>query len=226
MSETTIPDSAPARGSILSKLRAAPAGRVTAPAEHVPTPPGTERGIDRFRELMTTNRAEIIDTTDADWPQAVMAWLTERGFAKVLYAPDTEAGRRLSNSGDAREGEPSLIPYDGDIEAMKPVLVREVDAAITETRAAIAATGSVVLWPTRAEPRLMSLLPPVHIALVRASALRPTLGELIREQGWAAGMPTNVVLVSGPSKTADIAQVLAFGVHGPKELLVVLIADA
>ncbi|WP_278366532.1 LUD domain-containing protein, partial [Marinobacter salarius] len=42
-------------------------------------------------------------------------------------------------------------------------------------------------------------------------------------QNWAAGMPTNALLVSGPSKTADIEQTLAYGVHGPKELIVLVI---
>jgi L-lactate dehydrogenase complex protein LldG len=45
-------------------------------------------------------------------------------------------------------------------------------------------------------------------------------------QGWALRMPTNVVVVSGPSKTADIEQTLAFGVHGPKELIVLVIRKA
>ena len=39
---------------------------------------------------------------------------------------------------------------------------------------------------------------------------------------WAAGMPTNVVVISGPSKTADIQQVLAYGAHGPREVIVLL----
>ena len=42
-------------------------------------------------------------------------------------------------------------------------------------------------------------------------------------QGWAQGMPTNALLISGPSKSADIAQVLAYGVHGPRSLLVLIV---
>ncbi len=49
-----------------------------------------------------------------------------------------------------------------------------------------------------------------------------TLLEMLRRHGLAAGMPTNVVLVSGPSKTSDIEQTLVYGVHGPKELIVLL----
>ena len=71
----------------------------------------------------------------------------------------------------------------------------------------------------------MSLLPPVHVALVRQGDIVDNLAGLIRAQDWASRMPTNAVLVSGPSKTADIEQTLAYGVHGPKELIVLVVRD-
>jgi L-lactate dehydrogenase complex protein LldG len=72
----------------------------------------------------------------------------------------------------------------------------------------------------------MSLLPPLHIALLKASEIEDNLYTLMQKQNWAAGMPTNLLLVSGPSKTADIEQVLAYGAHGPKELVVLVLEDA
>lgn len=45
------------------------------------------------------------------------------------------------------------------------------------------------------------------------------------EQDWAHHMPTNALLISGPSKTADIQQTLAYGAHGPSELVVLLLTD-
>ena len=91
---------------------------------------------------------------------------------------------------------------------------------------AIAETGSLILWPSTDEPRLMSLVPPVHIALLKASEIHDNLYDMMVAQDWAAGLPTNVLLVSGPSKTADIEQVLAYGAHGPRELIVLVLEDA
>ena len=47
--------------------------------------------------------------------------------------------------------------------------------------------------------------------------------EAMSSERWQEGMPTNVLLISGPSKTADIELVLTFGVHGPKELIVLIV---
>ena len=69
--------------------------------------------------------------------------------------------------------------------------------------------------------RLATLLPPVHVALVYHHQLQPDIFTWTagRDEAW----PANVVLVSGPSKTADIEQTLTVGVHGPKRFIVLLI---
>jgi L-lactate dehydrogenase complex protein LldG len=71
----------------------------------------------------------------------------------------------------------------------------------------------------------MSIVPSIHIAVLKADTIHSTLLDAIREENWPERMPTNIVLVSGPSKTADIEMTLAFGVHGPKELIVLIVED-
>lgn len=223
MSEPVSSSSAAARAAILGRLSAAPPGHVPAVPAYVPPPPMGEGPYQRFCELLTANRAEVVETTQADWPRAAFDWLKAAGCRNVAIGPQTPEGAALAAA--VADGDPALIPYDQDAETFKPALVRDIDAGVTGARAAVAATGSLVLWPGPDEPRLLSLLPPNHLVVVAKSALRPTLAEVMKEQGWAAAMPTNVVVVSGPSKTADIAQILAFGVHGPKRLAVLVLTD-
>lgn len=118
---------------------------------------------------------------------------------------------------------PTLIPYDRPIEDLKPRLFGSIDAGLTDSRGAIAETGSLILWPSAEEPRSLSLVPHIHVALLRADALYDSFRQAMNEQRWADGMPTNALLVSGPSKTADIEQTLAYGVHGPKRLVVLVV---
>ena len=218
-----------ARDRILGRLKSAP--RRTMPERPDWTPPRYGEGrMARFRAMLEAAHAEVREVTKAGWPTFLQAILAEKGVTQVLFAPATETGKQLAEAwgtGDApRLVAPKLVPYDRAIEEMKEVLVHEVQAAVTMARGGIAQTGSLVLWPTPDEPRLMSLLPPIHVVLVDKTRIVDSLAETLATEGWAAGgMPTNAVLVSGPSKTADIEQTLAYGVHGPKELIVLVVGD-
>jgi L-lactate dehydrogenase complex protein LldG len=98
-----------------------------------------------------------------------------------------------------------------------------VDIGLTGADAALAETGTVVVSSGPGRSRLTALLPPVHLALVATSQLTTDLFT------WTNGRqhqpPSAVTLVSGPSKTADIEQTMAIGVHGPKRFIVVLYND-
>ena len=209
-----------ARDRILSRLKSAPRRTMPERPDWVPPAYGEER-MARFRAMLEAAHADVHEIAQAEWPERLRAILADKGVSQVLFAPATEAGRQLAQAWG--EGAPKLVPYDRSIEEMKPVLVHEVQAALTTARGGIAQTGSLVLWPTPDEPRLMSLLPPIHVVLVDKSRIKDSLAETMAAECWSNGMPTNAVLVSGPSKTADIEQTLAYGVHGPKELIVLVL---
>ena len=75
------------------------------------------------------------------------------------------------------------------------------------------------------EPRLMSLVPAVHFVMLDVTTIHSDLHAAMRDEGWAGQLPTNALLISSPSKTADIQQTLAYGAHGPKELVLLLIQE-
>jgi L-lactate dehydrogenase complex protein LldG len=180
-----------------------------------------EERINRFVGRMVAVRAEIVYATKDNWAEKVAEVCREKGLKNILVSPETEQGKVLYGMADQL---PELQAYDHEIEGWKTEMFNDTDAGFTTTLGGIAETGSLILWPTSHEPRLMSLVPPVHIALFDTDQLYTTFSEVVKEQGWVnKGMPTNALLVSGPSKSADIEQTLAYGVHGPKELVVVMI---
>ena len=209
-----------ARARILSRLKAAPSRPL--PSKPDWTAPAFGEGrVDRFVAMLEANHAEVHRVTADGWPAQLSGLLAARGVSRLLYAPGTELGTRLAAAwGD----DPRLMPYDRPVETCKSTLVDDAEAGITAAKGGIAETGTLILWPSVEEPRLMSLLPPVHVVVVGAASLVDNLPQAIA--GWAGGMPTNALLISGPSKTADIEQTLAYGVHGPKELVVLIVADA
>ena len=217
-----------ARKLILDRLRRATAvpGAASAHAEAIPPKRySADQRVERLRRLMETVRAEVHVSTTDRWTDDLLDIVQQKNIRSLLYAPETDIGKKVVDAWRAGHGHlPELRPYDRDIEALKPELF-DIDAGITGTRGGIAETGALILWPTSEEPRLMSLVPPIHIAVLFASRIHNTFSDAIRSEKWADGMPANALLISGPSKTADIEMTLAFGVHGPKELVVIVIND-
>jgi L-lactate dehydrogenase complex protein LldG len=98
----------------------------------------------------------------------------------------------------------------------------ELDGAgVSEASYGLADTGSVVLAASSTEPRARSLLPPVHVSLLREDRVLPGLRELFEALGGE--LPSALAIVTGPSRSADIEQQLVVGVHGPGEVHVVLL---
>ena len=177
----------------------------------------------RLKAAMEAVQAEFLETTEEGWAAAVFDFVVAEKIPGLAYGPGTEAGRRLEETWKGREGAPPLVPYDRPIERWKRSLFEEVGAGFTTTRGGIAETGGLIVWPSDDEPRLLSLVPPVHLALLDTDAIHDTFFHAMRTERWSEGMPPNALLISGPSKTADIEQTLAYGVHGPKRLVVVAI---
>ena len=97
------------------------------------------------------------------------------------------------------------------------------DFGITSATYALADTGSLVMMAGREEARLVSLLPPVHIAIVPAERILSTIDELYKLEPMPGDSTSSMVLITGPSRTADIEQLLVRGVHGPGEIYVVVV---
>jgi L-lactate dehydrogenase complex protein LldG len=214
------------RDQILRRLHAAvdqATAEIPEPASLPAKMISPDQKIEKLKGLMEAVRTEVHVVEARDWTACLKKNLRKRSLKTLLYGPGTTVGDRLQKAWvEESNGLPELVTYAGDIEKFKKELFH-IDAAITSTAGGIAETGALILRPDQKEPRLMSLVPPIHIAVLEAENIFNTLGEAIQKQNWAAKMPTNIVLVSGPSKTADIELTLAFGVHGPKELLVFII---
>jgi len=122
------------------------------------------------------------------------------------------------------------IPLPGLAEALAGIQDVPGDASVriglTGVDAALAGTGSLVLVSGPGKPRQPSLVPPVHIAVVIADQIVPNFDT------WAAGQPaerirasSSIAVISGPSRTADIANITVRGVHGPGVVHIILLEN-
>jgi len=211
------------RNSILSRLRAANIKALDQENLHYQPWKSEDDFLlkQRFTDHLTASHAQVI-SSDADRLGEVLeAVIVNKRFKRIAV------GTAGTFYDDIKQATRSIdkVTFDGDFSELKTDLFTNVQAGITHCRAGIADTGTLVLWPDTSEPRTLSLVPPCHIALIQRSTIVSNFSTLMVTQAWQKGMPTNVVLVSGPSKTADIQQTLAYGAHGPSELVVILIED-
>ncbi|MER2533121.1 MAG: lactate utilization protein [Candidatus Competibacter sp.] len=213
-----------ARANILARLRnVSPRPSAAVEPEAPPAPVLDQAGkVAQLKQRMEAMHAEVIVTDRQYWTMALKEVLRKRQLNGLLYGPNTAIGTALAAGWD--NDLPPLVGYEQNVEDCKKRLF-DIDAGITSTKGGLADVGALILWPTPQEPRLMSLAPALHIAVLEAAKIHGSLADAIRREGWAERMPTNALLISGPSKTADIELVLTFGVHGPKELIVLILDD-
>jgi L-lactate dehydrogenase complex protein LldG len=149
------------------------------------------------------------------------------GQARVLVGSAIEGKSAVaSNSSYLEEcGIPSLPGVRSGITDRDEL--RDACAAanvgITSADYALADTGTLVMIASPQEARLVSLLPPAHVAVVPRDRILTGLDELFSLLPRPAEQTSSMVLITGPSRTADIEQILVRGVHGPGQLTVIVV---
>ena len=158
-----------------------------------------------------------------DWkslPEALGPWFREYRVGSAMTGTDDRLNPLRTYLEETLGIE--LHTYSATIEEQKEE-VFSVDCGITTTYGGVADTGSVILVPNAKEPRLLSLAPPIHLAILEVERIFPTLGAFLKRGDFQNHTPSNLVFVTGPSRTADIELTLTVGVHGPKVELVALV---
>ena len=202
-----------ARDNILAKLRKANAYPMAEPQTfdyYQEMSPEWESETARLRHWAATMRAvktEIFWVRENDWEQKLVEVAKQKGLQNMLLSPQTEHGRRAQAALQAASVETRAF-------------AKPIDDWKDEF---IAHTGTIMMVSSPEEPRSQSLVPPVHICLFDTRKMYDTFHAALHGEALIEAMPTNIILVSGPSKTADIQLTLAYGAHGPRDMVVLAV---
>ena len=103
--------------------------------------------------------------------------------------------------------------------------IEQADMGISEFDLGIAQLGCIVQDASDLHTRLVSMLPPIHLALLPTAALVESFGDALQiiEKAYKGNIPPYLSFITGPSKTADIERELTIGVHGPEKLIILCI---
>jgi L-lactate dehydrogenase complex protein LldG len=185
----------------------------------------TEQNVMLFVEKMKENKAEVHRVNHQNWKDTLAKIAIDKKLNTWLLGNNLNEIEQAGAALTATSHNIELIHYTPDYETIKETLFHKIDASITLAKAAIAETGTLVLIPDQNEPRMMSLIPPVHAVLLKESDIVNSFQQLTDQPPWSnKSMPSNIVFISSPSKTADIQQTLAYGAHGPKTLIVLVLS--
>ncbi|MBI4732372.1 MAG: LUD domain-containing protein [Chloroflexi bacterium] len=160
--------------------------------------------ITRFTDELALLGGKVYQMKEKDLPGKLAGFLASKNIERVCV--DDTGAELVTNISSTRETDPT------------------VRCGVTGAMCGIAETGSLLLVSGAGQTLTASLLPEVHVAVLKTSRLVPSLAD-------ALGRPevrnaTAGVIVTGPSRTADIEMTLTIGVHGPGELHVFLIDDS
>ena len=212
------------RDTILHRIRTALADR-----PEVPLPPAcevwprenpdTNTMLDRFEKELTDVSGEMIRCGSLDDARAKLSQLMDAESWSTLASVDKPAAHALLDAMPSEKIAWSRPNWEA------PTLA-DVPAGLVVADTLLADTGSCVVACGTAQERLLCYLPPTCIVLAKADQLAehlPAAWDDLAQRAADESTRGEFVIITGPSRTADIEKILILGVHGPKRLVVLLI---
>lgn len=203
-----------AKQDILNRIRSAQ--KQAGLADHVDVPRDYQRkgtlNDDELREMLVHRledyKAEVHVTEESDLKKTLDTIVNDRNCADIRYAPGMNA--------DLFDG----LPARPDDEDADPRELDDADAVVTESLVSSAQTGTIVLQSdSRCGRRALTLVPDRHICIVRRDEIVYGIPEVISRMD----PDKPATWISGPSATSDIELSRVEGVHGPRDLIVIIV---
>lgn len=215
-----------ARREILHAIRENLAQGLESSPDHLSTPESS-----RPVPLSVPERSDVVKHFTEQLTAVGAACTTVRSEAEAAAALNrilTDAGARRVVGSDAPVVQ-RLLHAVGDgfvLERLEHLSRDELfacDAGVTTAQWGIAETGTLVLESARERSRLISLVPPIHVALLSTRCICDSLGDALARVSITSHA---ITFITGPSRTSDIELTLVVGVHGPQTVHVLLMEEA
>lgn len=173
-----------------------------------------------YTQYQKANMAHLITTAKDSLVNSINEIIKECDIKELLCA------KNIANMPDSimQSLETQTLLYDTSVDSMRDKLF-SIEASILHAQVGVANLGIVGLGTNECNPRLASLVVKTCIILLHKDSIVPNLFsafKILKTSGQDSGLPTNIVFLAGPSRTADIELQTVFGVHGPQNVYVVL----
>ncbi|MBT0864175.1 lactate utilization protein C [Campylobacter coli] len=176
------------------------------PVEHIQT---KEDALAEMKQKMSDNKYIVENATKETLEEKINEIITKYNYKKMIYGADL--GLDL-NKIQAEE----KICFDKEIENLRHEVFHS-DFSVIHARAGVSSHGVALIPSSKGQPRMLSLAPKLCIVLLKKEDIVKSLSEalnLVKTENEI--LPTNILFIAGPSRTADIELITVFGVHGPQ----------
>ncbi len=216
-----VPESsaAAARAAVLARIRqglARPAPRPPRPDFGAPVHPplAADLAVAFAESFVRVGGVFYYCASEAHFISQLEAYLREQQIGR-LFAWEPALQNRLYTG---------QVPFVADETEFLP----HADAGLTTCEALVARTGSLLVAPTTASGRRLSIYPDHHLVLAYTSQVVAEIGDALRmlQTHYGGALPSMASLTTGPSRTADIEKTLVLGAHGPRQLVLFLLDGA
>lgn len=219
-----------ARDEILGRLRTSISKNTHIP-NHAPRFEGAIKIegalLETFKTNHSNNKGIIVESSKENLPATIAEILRENEAKEVLYNVDIDVDSSVLSASVGASA--NLTPYTKSVDEIRSQLF-SIDTSIVQARCGVADLGILCLSANKDAPRLSSLitntciylLPKENIVQHIFAGIEFAKGYERARSGDSNYLPTNIIFVAGPSRTADIELITVFGVHGPRKTYVVL----
>lgn len=197
------------------------------PYEHLTKGMGHEELVQRFISNLAELNTEVSHISRSEIGTALDYVIQKFNVQSALYWDDERLHKlQIGSYLEERQVEQRLWDSEGDEQELRDYAAK-VDMGLTFAEMGLSETGTVVLWNGGGKGRLVSVLPPVYVAVLSESSIYPRLTEGVAavHKEVRSGLPACINFITGPSRTGDIEMELALGVHGPGKVHVILLKD-
>jgi len=186
---------------------------------YLPKSAGKEELYEQFKQKAEALTVKVIRvSTKEEAEKAIVEVMKEFNVKKAAAAPLTLVNPQAIKEAAKKEGIDLGLELDKD-------WIEQSDFGISEFDIGIAELGTVVQDAQSIHERLVSMLPPTHLAIIETKTIVDTFADSLQiiQKAYNGNPPHYIAYVTGPSKTADIERVLTIGVHGPSKVIYVCI---
>ncbi|MBT0855106.1 lactate utilization protein C [Campylobacter jejuni] len=176
------------------------------PVEHIQT---TQDMLTEMKQKMSDNKYIVENATKDTLEEKINEIVAKYGLKSMIYGADLNLNLEQIKA-------EKKICFDKEIENLRSEVFHS-DFSIIHARAGVSSHGVALVPSSKAQPRMLSLAPKLCIVLLKKENVVKSLSEalnLVKKENEI--LPTNILFIAGPSRTADIELITVFGVHGPQ----------